>query len=138
MKEIPTPAEREPEPAEAEFPDRIPQRILVCGGRDYRDAKRLYAELDALRESIEITQIIEGEAPGADTLARQWGESRGIPVRKFPADWRRYGKRAGFMRNSQMLREGKPHLVVAFPGGVGTAGMVKISRAAGVKVKVIS
>ena len=124
--------------AEAELPCRPPQRVLVCGGRDYADRRRLYAELDALRETVEITQIIEGEASGADSLARQWGESRGIPVRKFPANWRRYGKRAGYLRNKQMLNEGKPHLVVAFPGGKGTDGMVMISRQAGVPVKRIS
>ena len=126
------PAETEPET------DRLPQRVLVCGGRDYQNKTRLFAELDALRETIEIAQIIEGEAPGADTLARKYGEARGIPVRKFPADWQRYGRSAGHKRNAQMLKQGRPHLVVAFPGGPGTAGMIRLARNAGVPVKILS
>ena len=62
-------------------------------------------------------------------------EEKGIEVRGFPADWDKYQKRAGFIRNSQMLNEGKPHAVAAFPGGVGTRMMVGLARRAGVPVR---
>ncbi len=73
-------------------------------------------------------------ARGADLLAAAWARSRGIPARPFPADWNRDGKAAGFLRNVRMLREGRPDLVVAFPGGKGTAHMVGLARRAGVAV----
>jgi len=68
------------------------------------------------------------------SLAAAWALSRGIPAIAFPADWNKDGKAAGFVRNARMLRDGRPELVVAFPGGKGTAHMVKLARDAGVAV----
>lgn len=89
-------------------------RVLVCGSRHFND-KELMA--DVLKQYA-ITEIIEGEARGADRLSRIYGEGRGIPVRCFPADWDKYGRAAGPIRNTQMLTEGKPDLVIAFLGPV--------------------
>jgi len=55
----------------------------------------------------------------------------------FPADWSRHGKSAGPIRNRQMLIEGRPDIVVAFPGGKGTANMIKQAVEAGVKVELV-
>lgn len=111
-------------------------RVLVCGGRDFGDEpgdeEFLFKTLDGLPRRP--TLIIEGEAPGADSLARAWAESRGIPVAKYPADWNKHGRAAGPIRNRQMLEDGKPHLVVAFRGGKGTADMCKQAKGHGVKV----
>lgn len=111
-------------------------RLLVCGGRDYADAETLFARLDEFASEHPVELVIEGEAPGADTLAREWAVSRGIPVEKYPADWTTYGKAAGPIRNRQMLVEGKPDYVVAFPTNPsrGTWNMVSQSREAGVPV----
>jgi hypothetical protein len=80
--------------------------------------------------------VIAGGARGADTLAVQEARARKppIPVRVYPADWRRHGKAAGPIRNQQMLDEGAPDLVLAFPGGGGTADMVRRARRAGLEV----
>lgn len=110
-------------------------KVLVCGGRDYRDRERLFATLDGLPD---VSVIISGMAKGADSLAAAWAKERGKPLMAFPADWRAHGRRAGPIRNVRMLMDGKPDLVVAFPGGKGTADMVKRSRASGVKVIEVS
>lgn len=115
-------------------------RLLVCGSRDFSDRPFLYAALDRLT-GIEV--LIEGEAPGADTLAREWATERGIPVLKFPAAWRKHGKAAGPMRNKQMLDEGKPDLVVAFickplTASRGTNNMITQANKAGVEVRIES
>lgn len=81
-----------------------------------------------------ITFGIQGGANGADYLFWQWTDARGVPCGSYNADWKAHGKAAGFIRNQQMLDEGKPNLVVAFPGGPGTAHMVARARAAGVRV----
>lgn len=117
-------------------------RVLVCGSRDYRSAETVFDTMEALHREHRFTEVIEGEATGADTLGRQWAEYRRLPVRKFPADWKKYGKAAGPIRNKQMLDEGKPDLVVAFPlngleNSKGTKNMVKQARAAGIKTIVI-
>lgn len=107
-------------------------RVLVCGGRDYTNGRRLRFFLDMLEEPISV--LIEGGARGADRLAKEWAEDRQVPVETYPADWDRHGRSAGYIRNQQMLKEGKPDLVVAFPGGRGTANMVALAQKAGVRV----
>lgn len=113
-------------------------RVLVCGGRDYNDVKKVFHVLDQIHADGEnISVIIEGEARGADVAAAAWACSRGVPIAPYPAQWGRYGNGAGPIRNRQMLIEGKPDLVVAFPGREGTANMVAQARKAGVPVEVI-
>jgi hypothetical protein len=108
--------------------------VLVCGGREFTEAAFVYATLDRLHAQHQISLVIEGDARGADRLGGEWADSRGIAHVKYPADWEGLGRAAGPIRNERMLREGRPDLVVAFPGGRGTAHMVKIARDAGVQV----
>lgn len=108
-------------------------RVLVTGGRDYHDRVHVWntlCDLDAARGPI--TCVIHGAATGADTEAMLW--ARKILHAPFVADWRQYGKAAGPMRNARMIAEGRPDLVVAFPGGKGTANCVAQARAAGIEV----
>ena len=109
-------------------------RVLVCGGRDFADDYLLRRTLFFLRELHGFDLLIHGGAGGADTLAGEWAVRQAIPVLVFPADWHKHGRAAGPIRNAQMLAEGKPDLVVAFPGGRGTANMVRQAKAAGVPV----
>lgn len=81
-----------------------------------------------------IRRVIQGGANGADLLARRWSEYKGIECLTFHAKWSRHGPSAGPIRNQQMIDEGKPDLVVAFPGGRGTADMVRRARIAGIRV----
>ncbi len=107
-------------------------RVLVCGGRDFDDYPTVARWLGSLHPRPSV--IIHGAAKGADTLAAKWAVMSDTPIMRFPADWQRDGKAAGPIRNARMLAEGKPDLVVAFPGGRGTADMVAKARKAGVPV----
>ncbi len=78
--------------------------------------------------------IIEGGATGTDNAAADFATNNFCKLEVFPADWKQHGRSAGYIRNKQMLFEGKPDLVVAFPGGKGTAMMVDLANRAGVKV----
>lgn len=98
-------------------------RVLVTGGRDFSDLALLTGALDHLHAQHPFTVLIHGDASGADRLSGEWAESRGIQVEARPADWKKHGRAAGPIRNSQMLDE-RPDIVVAFPGGKGTADMV--------------
>ena len=109
-------------------------RVLVCGGRDYTDRWRVFDVLDGRHAETPISVVIEGGALGADRSAYVWGYERNIVVETYPADWVNHGRSAGPIRNALMLTEGKPDLVIAFPGGRGTANMVSKARAAGVPV----
>lgn len=105
-------------------------RVLVCGGRDYFDFPRV----EEMLSRITITSIVHGGASGADALAQEYADDHFIPTLVFEADWAKHGKAAGPIRNEYMLLHGKPDLVMAFPGGRGTADMVRRAKAAGVPV----
>lgn len=116
-------------------------RVLVCGGRKFQDYIRFARAMRAIEAARgPFTVVIHGGAAGADWCAHLWASS---PVGRtkeieFPADWKTHGRKAGPIRNQQMLDEGKPDLVIAFPGGRGTADMVNRARKAGVPVEVIT
>lgn len=114
------------------------QRVLVCGGRHFDDAAFLERTLNDIHSDEGISTIIHGAASGADKLAGSWARTRiaSGPITEIacPAAWNVYGRAAGPMRNASMLAVHNPDLVVAFPGGSGTADMVRRARAAGVKV----
>lgn len=109
-------------------------RVLVCGGRDYNDRGNIRCTLSELHEKYKFTEVIHGGASGADHWGGEWGHDAGITTTVYKADWNAHGKAAGPIRNQRMLDEGKPDLVVAFPGGRGTAHMVGIAKRSGVKV----
>lgn len=112
-------------------------RVIVCGGRDYEDTRHVFTVLDYTlsghAEEGDLVLILGG-AKGADELARVWAMKRQVPHMVFPARWRTYGNRAGPIRNGEMLRRGRPDLVIAFPGGTGTEDMKRQAREANVYV----
>jgi hypothetical protein len=103
-------------------------RYLICGGRTFIDAAMMDSCLSNLILAPRNAVIIHGDAPGADKLAGQWGFAHGAIVEAYPADWAVHGKAAGAIRNRRMLDLGKPDVVIAFPGGPGTANMVRQAR----------
>lgn len=108
-------------------------KIIVCGGRKYAHQQRVFNALDDIHKETPISLIIHGNAIGADGFADDWAMLRGIKRLPFSADWKKLGPMAGPIRNQEMLNIG-PDLVVAFPGGKGTADMVRRARAAKIKV----
>lgn len=110
-------------------------RVLVCGGRDYDARGILFQTLDFFHQVQPIEVLIEGGASGADALAGSWARVRLVSHWRVPANWERDGwKAAGPIRNKRMLDMCGPDMVLAFPGGTGTADMVRQARAAGVNV----
>lgn len=102
-------------------------RLLVCGGRSYKDKEMVFRVLDACHAKRPVALLIHGDCPtGADRFADDWAKARSVKIKSFPADWEKMGRAAGPVRNKQMRDEGRPDGAVAFPGGVGTAGMVKL------------
>jgi hypothetical protein len=119
-------------------------RVLVCGGRDYQDWRRVFVELDRLHAERCISLVIHGACiqrgmlSGADRWAEAWARAREVPYLGVPARWRVDDRAAGPKRNAHMLAEWKPDVVVAAPGGRGTADMVRRAREVGVEVIEVS
>jgi predicted Rossmann-fold nucleotide-binding protein len=109
-------------------------KVVVCGGRNLKDYRKVCEALYSIDYHNQITLIIHGGASGADSLADEWAASHSRVRRVFKADWKKYGKSAGPIRNQKMLDEAKPDVVVAFPGGKGTADMVNRAKKIGIEV----
>ena len=113
-------------------------RVLVCGGRDFNDYNLLSSYLvELFVKSLLVPEdvtIISGHARGADKLGERFANANECKLLIFPADWDKFGKSAGFIRNQRMIDEGKPDLVVALPGGRGTQDMIKRAKKHGIKV----
>jgi hypothetical protein len=123
-------------------------RILVCGSRTFNDKQHLIRILNNVVEErckgpedeygnwlpVDLT-IVNGKAKGADNMATDWAAVNWVSFEEHPADWDKYGRAAGLIRNKQMLDTGVD-LVIAFPRGEarGTKHMMKIAREAGVEV----
>ena len=107
-------------------------KLLVCGGRDYSDKAHLFSVLDGMHRRFIITEIIDGGASGADSLASEWAIINGIKNTRFAADWKKHGRAAGPIRNKEMIDTGRPEMVIAFSGGKGTANMIKQAESYGI------
>lgn len=105
-------------------------KVLVTGGRDFNNVQCVFRELAQLSPS----RVIHGGASGADRLAGLWAEKHNVGVSVYPAKWDEHGKSAGPRRNQEMIDVEKPDVVLAFPGGRGTADCVRRAEAAGIRI----
>jgi len=103
---------------------------IVTGGRDYDNRARVDVTLDRFKPDL----VIEGGATGADQLAREWAEDRGVHHAIVPALWKKLDRAAGPKRNTVMAEilkaletSGCECVVYAFPGNRGTASCVSIA-----------
>lgn len=99
------------------------KKVLVHGGRDFADKEFLFVVLDVFLPSV----VVHGNAPGADALVKEWTENNKKTHIPHLANWKKFGKRAGFLRNKKMLDEHPDiNFVIAFDGGRGTKMMREI------------
>lgn len=106
-------------------------KVVIAGSRNLTDPILLE---EAIRDSgFEITEVLCGRATGVDELGRVWAEAAGIPVRYFPADWKKWGKSAGPRRNAEMARECDALIAVTY-GSRGTTNMVHQAQTYGRKI----
>lgn len=105
--------------------------IGVCGGRNYTDREKVYRMLKTVTDDIPgPVAIVAGGASGADKLDRDWAIESGTHYVEVPANWTMHGRSAGPQRNAVMAAIGL-EVLVAFPGGSGTADMVRRCRELG-------
>lgn len=113
---------------------------VITGGRSIEDVQTIYNQLDKMVENYGRPDLfIHGACSGVDSIGGRWAKERGIPIEEYPAQWSRYGKKAGPIRNHQMAQRcGKDGFCFAFWNGVskGTAGMIKICQDMGIKTYV--
>ncbi|MDB2496377.1 SLOG family protein [Verrucomicrobiales bacterium] len=101
---------------------------IIAGGRDYQPTEDDLARLN----DLPIREVVSGGSTGVDQAGEEWAGNRGIPVKKFPADWKRYGRGAGPRRNREMAEYADA--LVLLPGGRGTAAMRSEAVKAGIRI----
>lgn len=104
-------------------------KLIIAGGRDFDDYDLLKDRIDfRLNGDYTNLEIVSGTARGADRLGERYAKENNIPIKRFPADWDKYGKSAGYIRNEQMAKYGT--MLVAFWDGEsrGTKHMIDLAK----------
>lgn len=116
---------------------KMPFRIIIAGSRDFNNYELLKNKLDSLLANKNDIEIVSGTCNGADLLGERYGLENNYPINRFPADWDKFGKRAGPLRNEQMADN--TDALVAFWDGKsrGTNDMIENAKKRGLLVRVI-
>lgn len=115
-------------------------RVIIAGSRDFEEwsKSRLFKFLDAYHKKHTITTVVCGMARGVDLYDKDWAKTRHIEVIEMPAEWDKYGKSAGYRRNTDMA-EISDALIAIWDGvSKGTVHMINIARAKGLRITVIN
>lgn len=105
-----------------------PIRLIVAGSRTFEDYSLVERALNALLAESSLAEIVSGNGRGVDKLGERYGEAHGIDVKRFPADWNTYDKRAGYIRNKQMA-EYATHCICFWDGeSRGTKIMIELAK----------
>lgn len=107
-------------------------KLCVAGGRDHKLSDQELCQLSALFLALKVTEVVHGGAAGVDAEVAEMGERAGLVVTCFEADWAKYGRKAGPLRNAQMAAYADA--VVLFPGGKGTDSMYREAKRAGKEI----
>ena len=116
-------------------------RIIIAGSRDFSDYDLLKRTLAKRQQSLEDVTIISGTARGADRLGERFAVEHNLKLIRMPADWDRYGKRAGYLRNVAMAEHASEAtgVLYAFWDGCsrGTQHMINIAKKHALEVHII-
>lgn len=117
-------------------------RVIICGGRDFDNKDLLVESLDKILHSYKDVEIVTGGAKGADTLGDNYAMAKAYPRKVFYANWKAFGKTAGYIRNGRMLEYAQEEtpVVVAFWDGKsrGTKHMIDIAKSGGATVHIVN
>lgn len=106
-------------------------RCIIAGGRDYKPVEEHYQEIVVFLSENGVTEVVSGCCRGADKFGEKIAKELGLPVKKFPADWKTYGKQAGYLRNLEMSKYAD--LCIVLPGGIGSNMMMHLAVKSGLK-----
>jgi len=114
-------------------------RVIIAGGRDFNDYTKLKEYCNHSFQNIDKSniEIISGTCSGADLLGEQYASDLNLKIKKFPANWDKFGKGAGFKRNTEMAEYADA--LIAFWDGEskGTMHMINLAYKNGIQVKVV-
>lgn len=106
-------------------------KCIIAGSRTIKDYGLV---IDAIDESgFEIDEVVSGTADGVDKLGERWAMDEAVHVQRFPADWKKHGRKAGMLRNEEMIEYVQQHFggaIFVWDGiSVGTKGCIRLAKA---------
>lgn len=100
-------------------------KTIIAGSRNFND----YGLLEAIcNDCGNISEIVSGTAKGADSLGERYGKEYKIPIKRFPADWNKFGKKAGYLRNKKMAEYADACIVFWDGESKGTKLMIDLAH----------
>ena len=108
--------------------------LAIVGSRTFTNYRLLSAELDNYND---IERIVSGGAKGADTLARRYAKEHDIPIREYLPNWAQYGKRAGYLRNRNIVDDCDELIAFWDGSSKGTKNSIGLGFERGIPVRVI-
>jgi hypothetical protein len=109
-------------------------RVIIAGSRTINDYGTVRAAVEA--SGFHVTTVVSGGARGVDLLGERWARERGISVLRFDANWEKHGRRAGILRNEQMVRESDALVAVWDGASRGTRHVIEFAIENGLKAYV--
>jgi hypothetical protein len=109
-------------------------KTIIAGMRDFHDYAVVCDAVDAA--GWKVSEVVSGCATGVDTLGERWAADKDVPVKRFPADWKKHGRSAGPKRNRQMAEYGDALVAVWDGQSRGTRNMIEIATSLGLRVYV--
>lgn len=109
-------------------------KTIIAGSRTVTNLAVVSHAIEC--SGFDITEVVSGQARGVDTLGEIWGRSKRLPITEFPADWKRHGRRAGYLRNEEMAQYADALIAVWDGESRGTKHMIDIAKKRGLNVYV--
>lgn len=112
-------------------------KLIIAGSRKFNNYEELCRCCDKVLLGISNIEIVSGTANGADILGERYANERGYQIKRFPADWNQYGKKAGYLRNKEMAEYGDA--LIVFWDGIsrGTNLMIKLAKENQLPVRIV-
>ena len=111
-------------------------KVIIAGSRNFNDYKTLCKYCDHILQNQNNIEIVCGMAKGADLLGKKYAEEKKYPLHKFPADWNKYGKSAGYIRNKEMGKNADALICFWDQKSKGTKHMINIAKELKIKYRI--
>lgn len=112
-------------------------KLIVAGSREFRNYNLLSKHLDEINSKYGITEIVSGTASGADSLGELYAREHNIPIKRFPANWNKYGRSAGYIRNKDMAHYADACICFWMNKSKGTGHMINLAKEYKIRLRVV-
>ncbi len=111
-------------------------KVIIAGSREFSNFELLKEKCEELITNEEV-EIVSGTARGADKMGEEYAKAKGYSIKRFPANWTKYGKSAGYLRNKEMAEYADSAIIFWDGSSKGTKHMIDLAKEKGLKVSVI-